>query len=123
MSPHGQRRSNPGLRWLNVAVRGLHLAAVIGLGAALLGAPLSPQQQSHGVLLSGFALFALDLWGKPRMLLEWSGAALVLKLAAVAAMAFFAEWRVPLFWGVVVWSAVFAHAPASFRHASWWKQA
>ena len=42
MSPHGQRRSNPGLRWLNVAVRGLHLAAVIGLGAALLGAPLSP---------------------------------------------------------------------------------
>jgi hypothetical protein len=119
MSSHGRSRNTPLLRWLNMAVRGLHLAAVIGLGAALLGAPLSAQGQSHGVLVSGFALFALDLWGKPRLLLEWSGASLLLKLAAVAAMAFSAEWRLPLFWGVVLWSALFAHAPASFRHGVW----
>lgn len=102
-----------------MALRGVHLATVIGLGAAVLGAPLSVQQQSLGVLLSGFAMLAIDVWSKPRMLLEWSGAALILKLAAVAWLAIDADLRLPLFWGVVVWSAIFAHAPASFRHASW----
>ncbi len=119
MNPTGQRRGNPWLRWLNVFVRSVHLAAVIGLGAALLGAPLSPLRSSLSVLVSGMTLLALDLWGKPRLLLEWSGAALVLKLLAVAGLVLFAEFRPFLFWVVVVWSAVFAHAPASFRHGSW----
>ncbi len=117
MSPSDQRRPTPALRWLNVALRGLHLATVIGLGAAVLGAPLSLHNQSLGVLLSGLAMFVLDLWSKPRLLLEWSGAAMVIKLGVVAWMALDAELRLPLFWGVVVWSAIFAHAPASFRHA------
>ena len=121
MSPPGQRRGNPSLRWLNVVLRGLHLAAVIGLGAAVLGAPLSLHRQSLGVLATGLVMLALDLWGKPRMLREWSGAAMVIKLALVAGMAFDTDLRLPLFWVVVVWSAIFAHAPASFRHARWWK--
>ncbi len=120
MSPGGPHRTTPALRWLNVVLRGLHVATVIALGAALLGAPLSPYRQSLGVLFTGLAMMALDLWGKPRMLLEWSGAALVLKLAVVAWMAADAGLRLPLFWAVVAWSAIFAHAPASFRHAAWW---
>jgi len=119
LNPHGQQRVSPALRWLNVVLRGLHLAAVIGLGAAVLGAPLSVHQQSMGVLVTGLAMLSLDLWAKPRMLQEWSVAALVIKLAVVAWMAVDVELRLPLFWALVVWSAIFAHAPAAFRHAPW----
>jgi hypothetical protein len=119
VSPGGQRHANPFLRWLNVGLRGVHLATVIGLGAAVLGAPLSLPHQALGVFFSGFAMFFLDLLGKPRLLLEWSGAAMVIKLAVVAWMALDADLRLPLFWAIVVWSAIFAHAPASFRHAQW----
>lgn len=110
---------NPFVRWLSVVLRGLHLATVIGLGAALLGAPLDGGHLALGVLASGAAMMALDIWSKPRMLAEWSGAALLIKLALVAWMAVDWQARLPLFWVLVLWSAVFAHAPASFRHAPW----
>ena len=110
---------HPILRWLSVALRGLHLVSVITFGAAVMGAPLSLEQQSIAVLLTGTAMFALDLWNKPRMLLEWSGVALITKLGVIALMALNSELRLPLFWMVVMWSAIFAHAPASFRHANW----
>lgn len=119
MNPHGQQRVSTGLRWLNVVLRGLHLATVIGLGAAILGAPLSLHWQAMGVLATGLAMLSLDLWTKPRMAQEWSGAALVIKLTVVAWMAVDAESRLPLFWALVVWSVIFAHAPAAFRHALW----
>jgi hypothetical protein len=111
---------HPALRWLSVALRGLHLVAVIALGAAALGAPISLQLQSMGVLLTGIAMLALELWNKPRMLQEWSGAAMVIKLCLVAVMALNTELRLPLFWVIVIWSSVFSHAPASFRHKVWW---
>lgn len=114
----GQPRT-PALRWIGVLLRGLHLVAIIGLGAALLGAPLDDRTQALAVLTSGAALMALDLWVKPHLVWEWSGAAQFLKLAGVVWMAFDASVRLPLFWLVVVWSAIFAHAPARFRHASW----
>ncbi len=70
-----------------------------------------------GVLETGIAMFALDVRNKPRMLLEWSGVALVIKPGVSTLMAVSAKLRLPLFCGVVVWSAVFFHAPDSFRHA------
>jgi hypothetical protein len=38
-------------------------------------------------------------------------------------MALDASARLPLFWLIVVGSAVFAHAPARFRHAVLWGEA
>lgn len=108
------------LRWLNVLLRGLHLAAVVLLGAALLGAPLPADRAAHGVALSGFAMLALDLWKKPGHLREVAGFAVVLKLLLVGWMAVDVAARLPLFWLVVAASAVFAHAPASFRHRVLW---
>jgi hypothetical protein len=116
---HLVRQPSPLLRWTSVALRGIHLATVIGLGAALLGAQLSIDQQAIGVLVSGILMFALDLSNKPHMLFEWSGLALVIKLAAVVWLALDEGMREVLFWGIVVWSVLFAHAPAYFRHARW----
>lgn len=104
-------------RWLNVILRGLHLVSVIVLGASLLGAPVSGGSAALGVALTGFAMLALDIWKKPGHLREVAGIAVLMKLLLVAWMAMDATSRPILFWLIVASSAVFAHAPASFRHA------
>jgi hypothetical protein len=110
------RRTFPGQRWLSVALRGLHLVAVIWLGAALLGAPLKGDHAVLGLWTTGLPMLALDTWSRPAHLREASGVAVLAKLALVAWMAVDPVSRSVLFWLVVIGSGVFAHAPASFRH-------
>lgn len=105
------------LRWTGVVLRGLHLVAVIVLGAGLLGAPLATLPAVAGVAFTGLAMLALDTWQKPSHLREAAGISVLVKLVVVAWMGFDADLRPMLFWLVVAGSAVFAHAPASFRHA------
>jgi hypothetical protein len=111
------RRTFPLRRWINVALRGLHLAAMILLGAALLGAPVAATPATLGVAATGFAMLALDTWSKPGHLREASGIAVLVKLVFVCWMALDESSRLVLFWIVVAGSAIFAHAPAQFRHA------
>jgi hypothetical protein len=107
------------LRWLSIVLRGIHLATVIGLGAALLGADLAVKDQATGVLISGAGMLLLDLRRRPQMLYEWSGLSLAIKLLAVAWLTTHSSAQL-LFWSIVVWSVLFAHAPGAFRHARWW---
>lgn len=111
------RRTFPGQRWLGVLLRGLHLVAVIVLGAALLGAPVASDQAVFGLWSTGLVMLALDTWSKPSHLREASGLSVLVKLVFVAWMAVDADSRAVLFWLVVIASAIFAHAPASLRHA------
>lgn len=111
------RRTFPLQRWLNVALRGVHLVAVILLGAGLLGAPVATGSATAGVAATGLAMLVLDTWSKPGHLREASGISLLLKLALVAWMAMDESSRLVLFWVIVAGSAIFAHAPAKFRHA------
>lgn len=112
-------RELPGRRWLTVVLRTAHLVAVIWLGACLMGEPPAGSLQfAHAtVTLTGVAMFAVDLWCHPGHLRERAGAAMIVKLALIAAMAAAPSYALALFWIVVVWSAVISHAPASFRHA------
>jgi hypothetical protein len=112
-------RELPGRRWLTVVLRTAHLAAVIWLGACLMAeTPAAALRLAHGaVTLTGLAMFAVDLWCHPGHLRERAGAAMIVKLALIAAMAAAPSYALALFWIVVVWSAVVSHAPASFRHA------
>lgn len=105
------------LRWINVILRGLHLVAVILLGAALLGAPQVSTQVASAVAATGFAMFALDIWRKPQHLRESAGIAVLVKLILVGWMVFDAASQHVLFWLIVAGSAIAAHAPARFRHA------
>ena len=113
------RRDFPGRRWLSVVLRGLHLVAVIWLGAGILGAATdySATQLGLSVFATGLVLWALDIWSKPQHLRQWAGVSMVLKLLLVALMVALPATRTFLFWLLVVWSAVFSHAPASFRNA------
>lgn len=105
------------LRWINVVLRGLHLVAVIFLGAALLGAPIATARAVPAVVLTGVAMFAVDILKKPSHLREVAGVAVMVKLVLVAWMAADEAARPTVFWLIVATSAVFAHAPARFRHA------
>lgn len=110
------RRYVPGGRWLSVALRAAHLLAVVWLGAAVHGAPLDTPSIGLLVLITGVALFGLDLYSYPHHLREIAGQSVLVKLALVAAIVVVEPARLPLFWLVVLWSAIFSHAPGSVRH-------
>lgn len=102
-------------RWLGILLRTAHLAGVVWLGAALLGAPVG----SGGgwlTLLSGLGLFASE-WVDGRISpRELAGAVVLAKLVAVAAMLAWPAAALPLFWAVLVTSALSSHAPKGLRH-------
>jgi hypothetical protein len=108
-----------GRRWLVVVLRGLHLVVVIWLGAVLLGAPaiVGAYKPASWVFVTGVLMFALDLWHRPQHLRQWAGVGVLLKLALIVWMILAPDLGLILFWVVVVWSALFSHAPASFRNA------
>jgi hypothetical protein len=108
------------LRWLDVFLRGAHLSSVVLFGAVVLGASVSGQIAGLAVLCSGLTMFAVEVWNRPEMLRQWTGASLLLKLGLVAWMLLDTSLRLPLFWLIVGWSAMFSHAPSTFRHRRWY---
>jgi len=115
----GDARDFPGRRWLSVFLRGVHLIAVINFSAVVLHAlpDAQPGYTGGAVLVSGILVWLVDLWHRPSHLVEGAGISMLLKLALLAGMMAAPALREPLFWVIVGWSAVFSHAPASFRNA------
>ncbi len=105
-------------RWLGIAARTLHLAAVILFGAALLGSPhyVSVAGVGGALLVSGALLFTLDQWKSSAHAFQLAGAGQIAKLALVVWLTLDPAAAPPLFWIIVAWSSVLSHAPASFRH-------
>lgn len=104
-------------RWLGIVLRAAHIAGVVLLGASLLGAPVG----SVGALLtlvSGLALLASELADRRVALTELAGAVVLLKLLLVAVMVAWPVAALPLFWGLLVLSALISHAPKGLRHWS-----
>jgi len=108
-------RDFPGKRWLNLALRTIHLLGLVLLGAALLGAG-SVSTGATVTFASGLAMFAIDTWANPAHLREVAGFGVLLKLALVGLMALQPAWALPIFWLVLALSTLLSHAPGSFRH-------
>lgn len=102
-------------RWVGIVLRTLHLAGVVWLGAALLGAPVGTGG-GWLTLLSGLGLFASELVDRRIAPTELAGAVVLAKLAAVAAMLVWPVAAPGLFWALLAVSAVSAHAPKPLRH-------
>lgn len=113
---HILARDSEAERWFSVLLRSLHLAGVVWLGAAVLGAPADHRGAALLVLGSGTAMLLMDLRAGRMALREVAGVAVLVKLALVAWMALDARYAVPLFWALVLGSAVTSHAPKAFRH-------
>jgi hypothetical protein len=116
MSPQRDNvRDFPGRRWLNLSLRTAHLAGIVLLGAALLGAG-GITTGAWLTLLSGICMFAGDAWANPAHAREVAGFGVLVKLALVAAMALYPPVALPLFWSILVISTLLSHAPGSLRH-------
>ncbi|MFO1273225.1 MAG: hypothetical protein U1F50_16375 [Rubrivivax sp.] len=104
-------------RWLGIAARAGHLAAVALLAAQLHGAP-GAAAGGWLTLLTGLALLGAELADGRARLDELAGAWVLAKLALVAAGLAWPAAALPLFWAMLVVSAVISHAPREWRH---WK--
>ena len=108
-------RDFPGRRGLNLGLRSLHLAGIVLLGAALLGAG-DITVSAWLTLLSGAGMFAGDAWTNPGHVREVAGCGVLLKLALVVLMAFVPALALPVFWMILVLSTLLSHAPGALRH-------
>ena len=108
-------RDFPGRRAINLGLRSLHLASIVLLGAALLGAG-DIALGAWLTLVSGAGMFAGDVWANPAHLREIAGCGVVLKLLLVAIMATQPAFALPIFWSILVLSALLSHAPGALRH-------
>ncbi|EXI76824.1 MAG TPA: hypothetical protein PK440_13025 [Candidatus Accumulibacter phosphatis] len=108
-----------GRRWLIVALRAAHLVAVVGTGASLLMGQTFPAGATYRwtLVVSGVAMIAIDLWAAPGYLLEVAGSAMLAKLLLIAWLVLHPAHQLTLFWLLIVFSAVVAHAPAGLRHS------
>jgi hypothetical protein len=109
---------SPFWRWFSIGLRAVHLAAVVFLGAAVMGAPLRLPLSvvAAALVMSGAFKLALELWKSRTHLREFAGAGMLAKLSFVAWMVLDSAHAEAIFWAIVLWSVVFAHAPATFRH-------
>jgi len=103
-------------RWLALAWRTVHLAAVVALGAALLGAPVSGRAAAWVLLASGALMLAQDLHARRIALFELAGLVVVFKLLAVAWVAWRPADGLWVFWALLVLSSLSSHAPKHWRH-------
>ena len=103
-------------RWTGILLRTAHLASVVALGASLLGAP-EVGWGGPASLMTGLILLIAELADGRVRLDEAAGAIVVLKLLAVAWLVVAGGvFAVPVFWGLMVVSAISAHAPRPWRH-------
>lgn len=114
------RRDFPGRRWLTIALRSVHLAGVVLVGAALLGSGIDRQAAAMLMLVTGLALYAIELWSNPAHFGELAGVFIPAKLLLVLVMVLIPESAAVLFWLLLIASSVVSHAPGNFRHVRIW---
>ena len=106
---------SPAAARLNLSLRTAHLAGIVLLGAALLGAG-EITTGAWLTLLSGIGMFAGDAWANPAHVREVAGFGVLVKLVLVAVMALYPPVALPVFWGILAISTLLSHAPGALRH-------
>ncbi|MGQ9862818.1 MAG: hypothetical protein ACUVSD_12525 [Thiobacillaceae bacterium] len=111
----------PYLRWLNIALRGLHLVGIAGLAGGFLFD--LPETYWRGywflTLASGALLVGLYLWTDAGWLFKLKGQAILAKLALLGLAYAREDWQATIFVLIILLSAFFAHAPDRVRSWAW----
>ena len=108
-------RNLPGRRWLNVVLRTVHLVGIVLLGAGLLGAG-NVVAGACLTFASGLAMLALDTWVNAAHLRQVAGCGVLIKLVLLGLASAQPTLVLPVFWLLIVLSALLAHAPSHLRH-------
>ena len=117
-----ESRSFPGMRWVNIGLRTLHLIGLAGIGGAWLN-PAQPVAWLPYVwltLLSGGGLMGLSLYSNGIWLLQLRGMVILFKLVLLLLMIFIPQTSLAVVITVIVLSSVIAHAPGNLRYFSPW---
>lgn len=115
-------RGFPGMRWVNISLRTLHLIGIAGLGGAYLYAVPQELWQPYLwlTLSSGIGLVCVSLYSSAIWLLQLRGQLILFKLILLGLIL---QWPA-LNWGVgmmvIAISSVIAHAPGNLRYYSLW---
>ena len=113
----GRSRSDSAVeRWVVVILHTLHLAGVVGVGAAVVAGQPVGVAAAALTFASGLALFVADQLAGRIALHELAGLVVVIKLALVAWMALDARQAAWIFWTLLGASSISSHAPKGFRH-------
>lgn len=110
----------PGQRWLNIALRTLHLLGIAGLGAGFLYAGVDDAWRGYLTLtlFTGFGLSLLFCWSNGIWLIQLRGQLILLKVLLLAAIPLWPAATLPLFASVILVSGLVSHAPADLRYFS-----
>jgi hypothetical protein len=113
----GGRRGKGAVRWLRISLRSVHLTAVsVWLGASVYAPDTASLPEWLAlVVVSGVLLVGTDLRDGLGVLREVRGAAILVKLALLAALPLLST-RLPLLLAVVALSAVVSHMPGRYRY-------
>jgi hypothetical protein len=113
-------RSFPGKRWVNIALRTVHLIGVAGLGGGFLYQAPQAAWLPYLVLsiASGFAIMCLDIWTDGIWLIQLRGIAILIKLIVLLCVPFFGGYEPYVLVIVIVISGLIAHAPGDVRYFS-----
>jgi hypothetical protein len=109
-----------GQRWVNVALRTLHLVGIAGLGAGFLY-PAADEIWRHYLtltLLSGAGLALIFAWSNGIWIIQLRGQIVLLKLLLLALMPVWPDARTPMFILIIVLSGWISHATANVRYYS-----
>jgi hypothetical protein len=102
-------------RWVGILLRAAHLVGVTLMGAEMLGADLA-RGGAALTLASGALLFLSELADDRVRCRELAGGWVLAKLAMLALAVAVPRLAAPVFWTVLVVSAVLSHAPRNLRH-------
>ena len=112
------RRDFSGRRLVISLLRSLHIAGLVGVGAALLGTVDVATSSTFAFMLiaSGSGIMALDHWSDPAYLRQANGLAMLVKVLMLGMLFYAFGMSQALFWSVLVLSVLITHAPARIRH-------
>jgi hypothetical protein len=103
-------------RWLAVAVRSVHLAGVVWVGAFVVTGQVTARPAAALMGVSGALMLVMDLRARRLSLRELAGAFVLVKLALVAWMVLDPDQARWIFWALLIGSSVASHAPKDLRH-------
>jgi len=110
-------RTFPGLRWVNIILRTIHLVGITGVGGGL----LYDSQQEYWMpylgltVVSGFMMMSLSIWSNGMWLLQVRGITLLVKLCLLGLFMISGN-DASVIIIVVIISGVIAHAPGKVRY-------
>lgn len=115
-----ESRFFPGQRWVNIALRTLHLVGIAGLGAGFLYAGVDDSWRDYLTLtlFSGVGLSLLFFWSNGIWLIQLRGQLILLKILLLASISLWPEAAPALFVSVILISGLVSHAPADLRYYS-----